>query len=146
MTSAASSSLRKILSSTCIFTARPKPPALAWPNRHRACHGGFGRIFLVLLGGIVQRAAEASCITRGKQMFGSRRVGFAWPTHFLGPERSAVTMPSLDSVCPLRPPVAVAVAVKSGLILSMHLFSRARGRNARPLFGDACGYWLAHGE
>ena len=36
-----------------------------------------------------------------------------------GTDRSAFTDPSLASVCPLRPPVAVAVAVKSGLILSM---------------------------
>src|SRR5262249_6731222 len=37
----------------------------------------------------------------------------------LGTERSTLTMPSSDSVRPLRPPIAVAVAVKSGLILSM---------------------------
>jgi hypothetical protein len=35
------------------------------------------------------------------------------------PLRRRAAIPSLDSVCPLRPPVAVAVAVKSGLILSM---------------------------
>src|SRR5262249_6191440 len=34
-------------------------------------------------------------------------------------DRSAFTIPSSDSVCPLRPPVAVAVAVNSGLIVSM---------------------------
>src|SRR5262249_30491640 len=34
-------------------------------------------------------------------------------------DRSAFTRPSSDSVCPLRPPVAVAVAVNSGLIVSI---------------------------
>ena len=36
-----------------------------------------------------------------------------------GTDRSAETMWSLLSVCPLRPPTDVAVAVKSGWILSM---------------------------
>src|SRR3984957_1323139 len=37
----------------------------------------------------------------------------------LGTDRSVETMWSLLSVCPLRPPTDVAVAVKSGWILSM---------------------------
>src|SRR5690242_11923685 len=36
-----------------------------------------------------------------------------------GTERSMLTRPSLDWVWPLRPPVALAVVVKSGLILSI---------------------------
>jgi len=47
------------------------------------------------------------------------------PPISFGTERSALTEPSLASVWPLRPPVAVAIAVKSGLILSMSLFSLA---------------------
>ncbi len=37
----------------------------------------------------------------------------------LGTDRSVETMWSLLSVCPLRPPTDVAVAVKSGWILSV---------------------------
>ena len=36
-----------------------------------------------------------------------------------GTERSALTEPSLAWVWPFRPPVAVAVAVNSGLMVSM---------------------------
>src|SRR5205823_1197089 len=41
------------------------------------------------------------------------------PPISFGTDRSAFTVPSLAWEWPLRPPVAVAVAVNSGLILSM---------------------------
>ncbi len=48
-----------------------------------------------------------------------------------GTERSALTEPSLAWVWPLRPPVAVAVAVKSGLIVSMQFLQRDEHSPAR---------------
>ena len=47
-----------------------------------------------------------------------------------GTERSALTEPSLAWVC-VRPPLAVAVAVKSGLIVSMQFLQRDEHSPAR---------------
>src|ERR1700716_3330684 len=49
-----------------------------------------------------------------------------------GTDRSALTIPSLDSVWPLRPPVAVAVAVNSGLILSIVVSPEWPRRDGAP--------------
>ena len=46
-------------------------------------------------------------------------AGLPGPPISFGTDRLAATEPSLASVWPLRPPVAVAVAANSGLILSM---------------------------
>src|SRR5258708_33434487 len=59
-----------------------------------------------------------------------------------GTGRSALTGPWLASVCPLRPPVAVAVAVKSGFILSMAV-SLECPSPARRSGGEA---WLARDQ
>jgi hypothetical protein len=45
-----------------------------------------------------------------------------------GTERFAFTDPSLASVCPFRPPVAVAVAVNNGLIESISMAPPVCGR------------------
>src|SRR5256885_17000910 len=53
-------------------------------------------------------------------------------------------MPSLVSVWPLRPPMAVAVAVKSGLILSMDVSFRTisllAGEKKSPGHGPRCAH------
>jgi hypothetical protein len=96
-----------------------KAAALARTDRYRTDHLRLGRVLLVLLGNVIERAAEAGRVARGEEMFRRRGAGLPGPPIACGTDRSALTIPSLDSVCPLRPPVAVAVAVKSGLILSM---------------------------
>jgi hypothetical protein len=63
-------------------------------------------------------------------MLGRRGVGLACPPIAFGTDRSARTEPSLASVWPFLPPVAVAVAVNRGLMVSMTyscwLFDRVR--------------------
>ncbi|QLP96513.1 MAG: hypothetical protein HZY79_02585 [Rhodoblastus sp.] len=41
----------------------------------------------------------------------------------MGTDKSALTEPSAAAVCPLRPPVAVALAVNTGLIASVIVLS-----------------------
>ena len=70
-----------------------------------------GGVALLLLADEIKRAAEARGVARGEEMLRRRLARYARPAELLGTERFALTMPSLVSVCPLRPPTAVAVAV-----------------------------------
>jgi hypothetical protein len=88
-------------------------------DRHSALDFGLGGVLVLLLRDEVERAAEARGIACREEVFGGRGARLTRPTMAFGTDRSAFTEPSLASVCPLRPPVAIAVAVKSGLILSM---------------------------
>src|SRR5262245_50923452 len=64
--------------------------------------------------------------------------GLPGPPMAFGTDRSAFTVPSAASVCPLRPPVAVAVAVKSGLIASIGV-SRLASSLRAPLYREPAG-------
>src|SRR5258708_2335681 len=59
----------------------PKTTALAHADRYRACYLGPRRVFLILLGDEIERAAEAGRVACGEQVLGSRRSGLAWPAH-----------------------------------------------------------------
>jgi hypothetical protein len=98
----------------------PKTTVLAHADRCRACYLGRRCVFLLLLGDEIERAAEAGGIACVEQV-GVTVPGLPGPPIAFGTERSALTKPSFDSVCPLRPPMAVAVAVKSGLILPIYM-------------------------
>jgi hypothetical protein len=69
----------------------------------------------MLLPHIVERAAEEGAVTGNEQVLGCGDPGLPGPLIAFGTDRSPFTTPSSDSAWPLRSPVAVAVAVNSGL-------------------------------
>jgi hypothetical protein len=67
-----------------------------------------------------ERSAEAGRIARSERVLRGRGAWAAGPPISLGTDRSALVMPSLGSVCPLRPGWGtVAVAVRSAWIVSL---------------------------
>src|SRR5260370_3606836 len=60
---------------------KPEPAASPRAYRHPAGYLGPRRVFLLLLGDEIERAAEAGCVASGEQVLGGRRSGLAWPAH-----------------------------------------------------------------
>src|SRR5690349_7155560 len=58
--------------------------AFPWAYSYRTAHLRLGRIFLLLLGHIIERAAEAGRVAGGEQMLWGRGTRLARPAHFLG--------------------------------------------------------------
>jgi hypothetical protein len=107
--------LRKVFVFNMKLHSKTKPAKVAWANADIRSNASVGGVLLVLLGDVIESTPEAGGVS-GVVVF-----GFPGPPIAFGTERSAPTDPSLASVWPLRPPIAVAVAVKSGLIVSMAL-------------------------
>ena len=68
------------MSVTSSATARPKPPASRGPMVTAHLIRG---VLLVLLGDIVERAAEAGGVTSSEEMLGRRGPRLSRPAHFL---------------------------------------------------------------
>jgi hypothetical protein len=85
----------------------------------------------MLLGHEVERPTETRSIARRDKSSGVVVPGLPGPPMDLGTERSTLTSPSLDCVWPLRPPLAVAVAVYKGLMISMVLTPVAEMKGRR---------------
>src|SRR5579862_684630 len=58
-----------------------KATGLAHADGYRACYLGRRRVFLLLLGDEIERAAEAGRIACGEKVLGSRRSRLTWPAH-----------------------------------------------------------------
>ena len=78
------------------------------------------RIELLLTGNVIQCPAKTGRISGRKQMLGRRCAGLSGTPHGFGNRQIYAYRTIIGRVCPLRPPIAVAVAVKSGLISIEH--------------------------
>src|SRR4030095_1429562 len=104
-------------SSTVSFTARPKPPPSRGPIDTAQVTFALVAFFFWCEATKSRAPPKHAAYPAAKRCSGVAVSGLPGPPIAFGTERSALTEPSLASVCPLRPPIAVAVAVKSGLIV-----------------------------
>src|SRR5260370_4386341 len=58
---------------------KPEPAASPRAYRHPAGYLGPRRVFLLLLGDEIERAAEAGCVASGEQVLGGPRSRLPWP-------------------------------------------------------------------
>jgi hypothetical protein len=93
--------------------------AVARADRHGAGDLRLRRVALLLLGDVVERAAEAGRVARGEEVLGRGGAGLARPAHFLRHREIGLDGAVAGFGMSVTSAVAVAVAVKRGLMRSM---------------------------